>query len=358
MTEKKTDQTSQSELEDFLGDTENEVVSESEVDSEDSELSAYESAEVEDVEDLSEEQIVSIVESLLFATDRPQSLSVLKSAFSGTKVKTADIRAAIESLEIEYSGAQRGVVLEEVSGGYQLRSKPENKTYIQRMVKARPFKLSGPALEVLSIVAYKQPLIKSQVDEVRGVESGHLMRGLLDRGLIRFAGKSELPGRPMLYETTKKFLEIFGLRNLKELPTLNEIDELLPDGIDEMETEPKKGLGDLTEELSQQVGKSYSQGEEELVSISTELQNINLTTEFFEKEKEMAKKRRDEERAQDIREKLVVGEEVSGRDRKWLERFEMKDQEFLESAESTEELEEDSVDAESLSKNEPTEPSP
>lgn len=116
-------------------------------------------------------------------------------------------------------------VLEEVAGGFQIRTKPDNQKYLQRTVKGRPFRLSGPALEVLAIVAYKQPCTKAMVDEIRGVESGHLMRGLLDRGLMHFAGKSELPGRPMFYETTRKFLEIFSLRNINELPSLNEIDQ-------------------------------------------------------------------------------------------------------------------------------------
>src|SRR6185437_12316306 len=137
----------------------------------------------------------------------------------GTKVRAADIRAAIERLQLEYSNPNRGVTVEEVVGGYQIRTKLEMQKYLHRMLKMRPFRLSGPALEVLSIVAYKQPCTKAMVDEIRGVESGHLMRALLDRSLIHFGEKSDLPGRPMYYETTKRFLEIFGLRNIQELPT-------------------------------------------------------------------------------------------------------------------------------------------
>src|SRR5204863_3661148 len=102
------------------------------------------------------------------------------------------------------------------------------------LVKGRSFRLSGPALEVLSIVAYKQPVIKSEIDQIRGVESGHLVRALMEKNIVRFAGKSELPGKPMLYATTKEFLELFGLRNIRELPTLSEIDELIPEGIGEL----------------------------------------------------------------------------------------------------------------------------
>ncbi|MCB0350961.1 MAG: SMC-Scp complex subunit ScpB [Bdellovibrionales bacterium] len=310
------------ELNDDLGESAVSFELEGEGFTEDSELAAFESAEIEEVESLLENEIVSIVESMLFATDKPQSLAVLKSAFQGTKVRTAHIRSAIETLQMEYANPTRGVCLEEVAGGYQIRTKPDNQKYLQRTVKGRPFRLSGPALEVLAIVAYKQPCTKSMVDEIRGVESGHLMRGLLDRGLMHFAGKSELPGRPMFYETTRKFLEIFSLRNLNELPSLNEIDQLIPEGIGEA-PEEKQTLSDLTGELSTEVvSKVYSQGEEELMDISSELQSINTSSDFFEQEKARQKAKRDSEKAQDIRERMTVGEEVEKKDQRWLERYE------------------------------------
>lgn len=287
------------------------------------ELASFESAEVEDIEEVSEDELLSAIESLLFATDKPQSIAMLKSAFQGTKVRSAQIRSAIERLQIEYTHPGRGVIIEEVAGGYQIRSKPANQKYLHRTVKARPFRLSGPALEVLAIVAYKQPCTKAMVDEVRGVECGHLMRGLLDRGLMCFAGKSELPGRPMFYETTRKFLEIFGLRNLQELPTLNEIDQLIPEGIGEPQEE-KKTLSTLTGELSSEVsGQSYSASEEELINISSELQTINTSSEFFEVEKRRQREKRDAEKAQDIIDRITVGEDVEQKDRRWLARYEL-----------------------------------
>jgi segregation and condensation protein B len=311
---------------DFVADTEDgefTVATESMTDGiTGSELDSFSSAEIEDVEEVSEEKIASVVESLLFSSDKPQSIALMKAAFSGTKVRAADIRKALEKLEIEYSNPLRGVELSEVAGGYQLRTKSENATYLQRTIKARPFRLSGPALEVLSIVAYKQPCTKHMVDEIRGVESGHLMRGLLERGLINFGEKSELPGRPMYYESTRKFLETFGLRSLQELPSLNEIDQLLPEGIDEISSEKKQTLSDLTGELSQTVGTTYSEGEQELMSISSELSNINLTTAFFDEEKKRAREKKDLERAQEIRERLILGEEVATRDKNWLTRYE------------------------------------
>lgn len=285
-----------------------------------SELENFESAEVEDLAAMTDEEVQSVVESLLFSTEKPMTAAAMKAAFAGSGVKVADIRKALQSLEIEYSGSHRGVVLEEVAGGYQLRTKPENMKYLRQTQKARPFRLSGPALEVLSIVAYKQPSTKSMVDEIRGVESGHLMRGLLERGIIRFAGKSDLPGRPMLYETTRKFLEIFGLRNINELPSLNEIEQIIPEGIDETDDQ-KETLTDLTGRLSEKVGQTYSEGEEELAKISDELSGITTSSEFFEQEKRRMKEKAEADRAQDIQEKLMVGEDVSVRDRNWLERY-------------------------------------
>ncbi len=287
---------------------------------EDSELKAFESAEIEELEFVDEDRVISIVESILFATDRPQSLAAIKQAFKGTSVKGSQIRRAIEQLAVEYAGGQRGIFLEEASGGYQLRTKPDNMTFLRRMVKARPFKLSGPALEVLSIVAYKQPCIKHSVDEIRGVESGHLLRALMEKGLVTFAGKSDLPGKPMLYATSKKFLEVFSLRNLKELPSLSEIDELIPEGIGEDE-EDKETLGDLTHSLSQEVASSYSQGEEELERITDQLSDITTTSDFFEQEKQRQREKRDAQRAQDISDALAFGDEVEEKDRRWLERY-------------------------------------
>ncbi|MCB0362434.1 MAG: SMC-Scp complex subunit ScpB [Bdellovibrionales bacterium] len=300
------------------------------------ELEGFESASVEDAEFIEEDRIISIVESLLFATDRPMSLSQIKMAFKGTLTNSKQIRRAIEQLTIEYAGAQRGVVIEEVNSGFQIRTKIDNMPYLRRLVKSRPFKLSGPALEVMAIAAYKQPVTKAEIDEVRGVESGHLLRGLMEKGLVNFAGKSELPGKPMLYATTKKFLEIFGLRNIRELPSLAEIDELIPEGIGDDEIsndESQLGLKDISGDLSRDAGITYSEGEEELLKISSELETISTSSLFFEEEKNRAKEKRDRERAQDIRDALTLGENVEAKDVKWLERFEKRIKEAQEALE-------------------------
>jgi len=273
------------------------------------------------------EQVKSTIESLLFASDRPVSFQGLKSVFSGTDVDADMIQEALNHLQTSYEGAERGVHLEQVAGGYQLRTKQENADFIRRMVKGRPFRLSGPAMEVLSIVAYKQPVIKAEIDQIRGVESGHILRALMEKGIIKFEGKSELPGKPMLYGTTKEFLELFGLRNVRELPSLQEIDELIPEGMGEMndvQEIEKETLETLSEKIGLPVGKTYSESEEELLSISDDLTAISTTTEFFEQEKRRQKEQKERDRAQDIRERMIMGELVEESDKKWLERFDKR----------------------------------
>ncbi|MFN7454665.1 MAG: SMC-Scp complex subunit ScpB [Pseudobdellovibrionaceae bacterium] len=312
-----------------------EVALESTESVEGTELDLFESAEIEELEFIEEERLDSIVESVLFASDRPVSLNQLKLVFKGTNIRTEKIKRALDRLAVELAGARRGVSLEEAPGGYQLRTKIDNMNFLSRTLKTRPFKLSGPALEVLAIIAYKQPLIKAEIDEIRGVESGHLLRALMEKNLVTFEGKSDKPGRPMLYGTTKKFLEIFGLRNLRELPTLSQIDELLPEGMTEDEATEKTTLGELTDNLSQNAGVSYTEGEEELMKISEQLQTIDTSTEFFEEEKRKEKRRKEADKASGIREALLVGETVPTRDKNWLTKY---DQALAEGFQSLDEF--------------------
>lgn len=313
------------ESETFLPEASDEEVeeetSEQEVSLEGTELDGFESAEIEEVEFVEEERLESIIESVLFASDRPTSLASLKLLFKGTNIRGDKIRRALDQLAVEYAGGRRGVTLEEVPGGYQLRTKIDNMEFLKRTLKARQFKLSGPALEVLAIVAYKQPMVKSEVDEIRGVESGHLLRALMEKNLVCFEGKSELPGRPMQYGTTKKFLEIFGLRTLKELPTLSQIDELLPEGIDEQQAEEKPTLSMITDSMSESFLGNYSVSEDELMKIEEQLGDIATSTNFFEEEKRRQAEKRDEEKAQNIREALAMGEPVSTRDENWMKKY-------------------------------------
>jgi segregation and condensation protein B len=291
--------------------------------------------EVEEAREFIEhDRLVSVLESLLFSTDKPVSVATMRQLFKGSNIRSKDIQQALDLLASEYASSQRGVTLEEIHGGYQLRTKIDNTEYLKRLAKVRPFRLSGPALEVMAIVAYKQPITKGEVDQIRGVESGHLLRALMDRGLVNFGEKSELPGKPMTYLTTRKFLEIFGLRNLKELPTLSEIDELLPDGIGDEADEDKEKLSDLTSAMSNEVKGTYSEGEAELEEISKTLQVIDTTSEFFEQEKLRQRAERDRERAQDLRERLTIGENLDSKDARWLSRYEAQLERAAQAAEA------------------------
>jgi len=139
---------------------------------------------------------------------------------------TEEIKAALTALKEEFENRSGGFMLHEVAGGFQFRTRPESKPYIQRLFQPSPARLSKAALETLAIIAYRQPVMRSEIEHIRGVNSGNTIRLLLDRKLIRILGRREIPGRPMVYATTQKFLETFDLKDLKDLPTPREIDDL------------------------------------------------------------------------------------------------------------------------------------
>ena len=168
----------------------------------------------------------TIVESLLFVHDQPLTLDRL--ALLLEEHERSDIRIALEELMQEYGAAKRGIVLVQVAGGYQLRSRPENADYIRRLTKSRGVKFSQSALETLSIIAYRQPVTRAEVEYLRGVDSGGVLKTLLEKKLLRILGKKDVPGKPLIYGTSREFLELFSLKDLASLPTLKEIQELAP----------------------------------------------------------------------------------------------------------------------------------
>jgi segregation and condensation protein B len=170
------------------------------------------------------EDIKNIIESLLFVAQEPLSVDRLKKILE--HAQTSEIRKALEDISVEFEDRKGGFYLQRVAGGYQVRSRPEYSTWIKRLLQPRPFRLSKAALETLAIIAYKQPVIRSDVEHVRGVDCGGVLKVLLERGFIRVMGRKEIPGRPLIYGTTRRFLEVFGLETLKDLPTPKEIEEL------------------------------------------------------------------------------------------------------------------------------------
>lgn len=229
--------------------------------------------------------VLSILESLLFSSEKVLSVSAMKGVFAEKyNFSTATIKKHLKDLQNKYNTKFSGIELVEVSNGYQLRTKPENRGFVQSLTKVKSFRLSPSALEVLSIIAYKQPCIKSAIDEVRGGESGHLVRSLMDRSLVKFSGKSELPGKPMLYSTTDKFLEVFGLNKIADLPNLSEVEELLPE--DALELKKTDQLSMITDSLTEKQSCNDVQDQEELDKLSERLSHIKTTPEALKEEKD------------------------------------------------------------------------
>ena len=171
------------------------------------------------------ENLKHIIESLLFVSSTPLSMERLRQSVPEADAKL--IREALETLGKDYETRGGGFALHHVAGGYQLRTRPEYAQWIKRLHQSQPVRLSKPALETLAIIAYRQPVLRSDIEYIRGVDSGGVLKMLLEKQLIRVLGRdAEKAGRPMIYSTTKRFLEIFDLQDLSELPTLKELEEL------------------------------------------------------------------------------------------------------------------------------------
>ncbi len=167
----------------------------------------------------------AIIESLIFASDAPLTLDRIKEATGGNK---KDLQRLISGLMEEYERSPRGFVLAEVAGGYQFRTRPEYAEWIKRLKKVKTAALTQPSLETLAIIAYRQPIVRTDVEKIRGVDSGGVLRTLLERKLIRILGKKDVPGKPLVYGTSQRFLEMFGLKDLSSLPTLKDLEGLGP----------------------------------------------------------------------------------------------------------------------------------
>jgi segregation and condensation protein B len=165
-----------------------------------------------------------IVEALVLSSSEP--ISAAKLAEIIPYCDAGEVKDLVNELNTEYADQDRSFEIWEVAGGFQIRTRAEFSGYLQKLQKERALRLSQAALETLAIIAYRQPVTRAEIEDVRGVDVGATVKSLLERHLIRIAGQREVPGRPMLYGTTRRFLEIFGLESLKNLPTLRELDEL------------------------------------------------------------------------------------------------------------------------------------
>lgn len=173
-------------------------------------------------------ELKPIIESMIFVSDEPITEGAILVALAGTGVEKATIREALAAIENEWNGdPSRGVGIAQVAGGYQFRTKASCADWLKRLNVPKPMRLSGPALETLAIIAYRQPIVRSEIERIRGVDTGGVLKTLLDRRLLRIVGRQDEPGQPLLYGTTKDFLEIFNLNALNELPTLKDIEDLM-----------------------------------------------------------------------------------------------------------------------------------
>ena len=171
------------------------------------------------------DEVKRVIEALLFVHQHPLTVDNIVRII-GDEVGKKVIKQALEELLAEYERMGKSFHLMEVGEGYQFRTKAAYARWVKNLRKVKPTKLSQSALETLAIVVYRQPIVRAEIEHIRGVDSGWVLNSLLERGLIKILGRKEVAGRPLVYGSSKRFLEIFGLRDLSVLPTLEELDAL------------------------------------------------------------------------------------------------------------------------------------
>jgi len=178
---------------------------------------------------LERQELVLILESLLFSSETPIKLKKLHDLLPDIPQK--ELREVLGQLKEEYEKLNRSFTLREVANGYQLCTKAQYSSWIKKLKKSRPFRLSPATMETLAIIAYKQPIIRAEIEEIRGVDVGGILRSLIEKKLIKVMGKKDVLGKPLLYGTTSVFLTMFGLKGLNDLPSLEDIEELNVDSL-------------------------------------------------------------------------------------------------------------------------------
>lgn len=180
------------------------------------------------------EEAKRVIEALLFVSDKPVQIETLREVLGEKAFGAKEIEEIIQALNSEYSSQGRAFAIREIAGGYQMVTDPVFSKWIAELYRRPAEKLRGPALETLAIIAYKQPITRSDIEAIRGVNVDGVLNTLEERKLIRTRGRAEGPGRPILYGTTSEFLVHFGLKSLEELPNLKEFKEADLDFIKEM----------------------------------------------------------------------------------------------------------------------------
>ena len=202
----------------------------------------------------------SIIENILFIADSPITIEKIGEVFNG-EMNKGEIKKIMDELKTDYNA--RGIQLVEIAEGYQLCTREEYAEWIKKFYKIdKGSKLSQASLETLSIIAYKQPITRVELEEIRGVDSGGVVRTLLEKNLIKNMGRKKVPGRPMMYGTTRKFLEYFGLKSLSDLPTLEEFKDDIQRGDMYIKEERAQGELSLQQKIRHEESEIYSESDE------------------------------------------------------------------------------------------------
>jgi segregation and condensation protein B len=193
---------------------------------------------------MSQDNLKSVIEALLFSSDKPLTIEQARKVLDN--LDASEVRKILEELKAEYEQSQRGIRITEVAGGFQMITAQTYSPFLKKFFKERHVeRLSKPALETLAIIAYKQPVTKLEIESFRNVNVDGVINSLLDKNLVRIAGRKKAPGRPYVFGTTRQFLEYFGLKTLDELPKMEEFSNLAAkneiEEIEELEVKSKEG---------------------------------------------------------------------------------------------------------------------
>ncbi|MGE5047054.1 MAG: SMC-Scp complex subunit ScpB [Deltaproteobacteria bacterium] len=227
-----------------------------------------------------QERAVQVLEALFFAAEKPLDLPALREA---TQFSPELLEAGLAELRKQYAPGTRGVTLVDLGGRWQLRTHPEVGAYVRRMLQVKPLRLTRAALETLAIVAYRQPITRPEMEDLRGVDCGAITKALLERKLIRILGKKDEPGRPLLYGTSREFLELFNLRDLTQLPTLREFQELSEESRkiveDEAPAPPVAGLSDLAHDPAgaERIAQASMESERALAQLESAMDDADAS---------------------------------------------------------------------------------
>ncbi|MCM2321963.1 MAG: SMC-Scp complex subunit ScpB [Oligoflexia bacterium] len=244
---------------------------------------------------LDQAEMESCIETLLFLSDKPVSVERLRTMI-GEDFPLPLYQEAVTSLRDRYASSHHGIEIAEVAGGLQFRTKPGRAALARKLAKVQVQRLSGGAMESLAIIAYRQPIMKEEIDKIRGVDSSYFIRLLMDRKLIEISGRSELPGRPMLYSTGKEFLEVFGLKDLSAMPSLREIEQMIPssqsanpEDEDPRVKEMRRLVSQMKADTSTSLIYDHRQDEQILQEIRERVNSIPTSTPSLEEQKAQEK---------------------------------------------------------------------